>query len=164
VYWPEDSALASIKAAGGTVQVLTAPEYAGALAVALPDTVTDESLEHMTALEQLRPAFVQLRGRDITGRGLASLTRLGGLKGLVLHSTGIVDSDLEYLKAFPELTTLNLDGSRLTGEALKHLERLPKLRSVSLRFTTLPGEAVRQFAASHKEVLVLSEFTDKDGD
>src|SRR5438105_14735235 len=76
IYWPGNRAIATIERAGGTVQVLTSPENRGAVAVTLPDTITDADLERMTALDKLQPVWVQLRGRQITGRSLACLKRL----------------------------------------------------------------------------------------
>jgi Leucine-rich repeat (LRR) protein len=130
------------------------------MAVCLPDTVTDEDLEGMTSLDDLHPVWRQLRGRQITGRGIKRLTRLTTLRGLTLNGTSVADDDLLQLQAFPELTTLNLDGSRITPRALEHLKQLPNLRSVSLRWTTLPAVAVQQFQAGRQDLKVLSEFTD----
>src|SRR5437870_9955044 len=93
LYWPKDAAIVTIEKAGGTVQPLTAGQDQGRLAITLPDTVGDTDLEQMTALDKLQPVWLQLRGRQITGRGLQSLTRLACLHGLTLHSTGIEDED-----------------------------------------------------------------------
>jgi hypothetical protein len=163
LYWPADPALAILRA-GGTVDQMTLPRLKGRIAITLPDTVGDEDLERMTALDRLRPVFVQLRGRQITGRGLASLKRLPELYGLVLWGTSITDDDLLTLSAFPDLTILNLDANQLSARALEHLKNLPALRAVSVRRTGLPADAVRQFQAEHPKIIVGSEFTDKADD
>ncbi len=164
IYWPGDPAVVAIRLAGGTVDRLTLPRLRGRIAITLPDTVTDEDLERMTALDKLRPAFLQLHGRQISGRGLASLKRLTELYGLVLWGTSVTDDDLLALKAFPDLNILNLDGCRLSTRALEHLKQLPSLRAVSLRGTGLPADAVRRFQAENPKILVGSEFTDPDDD
>jgi len=164
LYWPRDPAAATIRRAGGTVQVLSVEEHRGRIAITLPDTVGDADLERMTALDKLQPVWLQLRGQQISGRGLESLKRLVCLRGLTLYSTSITDEDLSALAAFPELATLILDGSRISPGGLEHLKRLPALRSVSLRVTTLPADAVRRFQAECPQVTVLSEFTEKDDD
>jgi hypothetical protein len=164
LFWPADWSIWTIERLGGTVQRMTLPECEGRLAIALPNTVTDDDLEHLQALDRLDPVCLQLRGPQVTGRGLASLTRLRSLRMLVLHSTGITDDDVQTLQAFPELATLNLDGSKIGAPALEHLKKLPALRCVSLRFTSLPAEAVLRFQAARENVIVLSEFTGKEDD
>jgi hypothetical protein len=164
LYWPGDPAIATIEKAGGTVQTLTAPELRGRIAIALPDSVGDEDLERMTALDKLQPAWLQLRGSQISGRGLESLKRLVCLRGLTLNSTSISDDDLAGLKAFPELATLNLEGSRISARGLEHLKGLTSLRCVSLWFTTLTADAVLQFQTARPDVIVYSEFTEKNDD
>jgi hypothetical protein len=161
IYWPGDDDVAAILRAGGTVQILTSTENRGRIAITFPDSVTDADLERMNALDRLRPAWLQLRGRQISGFALASLRRLVGLRGLTLHGTSITDDDLVALQSFPELATLNLDGSRISARGLDHLKELHALRCVSLRFTTLSDEAIRQFQAARPDVRVLSHLTDQ---
>jgi hypothetical protein len=57
-----------------------------------------------------------------------------------------------------------LDGSKIGPLSLEHLKKLPALRCVSLRATSLPAEAVLRFQAERENVIVLSEFTDKEDD
>ena len=164
LYWPADWSVWTIERLGGSVQRMTLPGCEGRAAIVLPGTVTDDDLEHLRALDRLDPACLQLRGRQVTGRGLTSLTRLRGLRILVLCSTSITDDDLQTLQAFPELATLNLDGSQIGTPSLEHLKKLPALRSVSLRGTPLSAEAVQRFQAERADVTVLSPFTDKEDD
>ncbi len=163
LYQPWDPADA-IRRSGGTVQAMTLPKLKGRMAVTLPDTVGDEGLERMTALDRLKPVFIQLRGRQITGRGVVALQRFPELYGLVLWGTSITDDDLAHLAAFPNLTVLNLEANHLSVRALEHLKNLPSLRSVSLYATGLPTEAVLRFQAEHKNILVIAECTKKDDD
>ena len=164
LYWPADWSVWKIERIGGTVQRMTLPGSEGRMAIALPDTVTDDDLEHLKALDHLDPACLQLQGPQISGRGLASLTRLHNLRILVLFGTSITDDDLQTLQAFPELETLNLEGSRIGPRSLEHLKKLPALRCVCLHGTTLPAEAVLRFQAEREDVVVLSPFTDKEDD
>jgi hypothetical protein len=164
LYWPGHRAIATIERLGGTVQPMTLPECQGRFAITLPATITDHDLEHLDALDRLDPVWLQLQGQGITGRGVASLKRLRSLRGLTLYGTGIGDDDLLVLQSFPDLATLNLDGSKFSLRALEHLKNLPALRCVSLRVTSLPREAVLQFQAECPDLLVLSEFTDKNDD
>jgi hypothetical protein len=164
LYWPTHWSERSIERMGGRVQLMTLPGVEGRKAIDLPNTVSDDDLENLRALDNLDPACLQLQGRKITGRGLASVTRLRGLRMLTLNGTSITDDDLQTLQAFPELATLNLDASKITPRGLEHLKKLPALRCVSLRGTKLPAEAVLRFQAEREDVLVLSEITDKEDD
>jgi hypothetical protein len=164
VYWPTNSAVATIESAGGSVRKLTAPEYRGGVEVRFESNVTDEQLETMTALDELRPLWLQVQGKQITGRGLAALKRLTTLRGLTLARTSIGDDDLVHLKAFPELSILNLDGNAITSRGLAHLQALPKLSCLSIRITKLKPADVLKFQAEHKDVTVYSEFTDPPDD
>jgi hypothetical protein len=143
---------------------MTLPGCEGRAAIVLPDTVTDDDLEHLQALDRLDPACLQLRGHQISGRGLASLTRLQRLRILVLYGTSIKDDDLQTLQSFPELATLNLEGSQIGPRSLEHLKKLPALRCVCLHGTPLTAEAVLRFQAEREDVVVLSPFTDKEDD
>jgi hypothetical protein len=158
LHWPGDSAIAAIEKAGGTVQRLTAPEYAGAPAVTLPDTVSDDDLEHMIALDRLRPVWLQLRGRQITGRGIASLKRLSWLRGLTLHGTSITDEDLVHLEAFSDLQTLNLDANSITDQGLEKLGKFRQLKSLSLRGNPLTGSGVERLKTARPDMTVYSQF------
>jgi hypothetical protein len=164
LYWPADWSAWRIERLGGSVTRMTLPGSEGRYAIVLPNSVTDDDLEHLQALDRLDPACLQLRGRQISGRGLASLTRLHRLRILVLFGTSVKDDDLQILRAFPELDTLNLEGSKLGAPSLEHLKKLPALRCVNLYGTPLPAEAVLRFQAERQDVIVQSPFTDKEDD
>jgi hypothetical protein len=164
IYWPGDPAIAAIERAGGTVQRLTAGPKRGLFAVTLPDTIGDEDLPRMRALDRLRPAFVQLRGREISGRGLASLTRLDYLYGLVLYGTNIKDEDLVHLHALPELEIVNLDCNLITDKGLSHFspKEMPKLRSLSLRGNPITAKGVDKLKAERPDLIVYSQHEPPD--
>jgi hypothetical protein len=164
IYLPGDRSIASIERVGGTVQRLTAGERTGEFAVTLPDTVGDEDLAEMTALDRLRPAFLQLRGRQISGRGLASLTRLDCLYGLVLYGATLRDDDLTHLHKFPDLAIVNLDCNLITDGGLKHFsaKEMPKLQSLSLRGNPITAKGVDKLKAERPNVIVYSQHEPPD--
>jgi single-stranded DNA-specific DHH superfamily exonuclease len=162
IYWPENWARRAVKGVGGTVQRIHAGENLGKLAVTLPDTVTDEDLEKMKALDQLGPVWLQLRGRQITGRGLASLTRLEYLRGLTLWGTSITDDDLVHLGAFVDLEVLNLDCNLITDKGLKQISALQRLRSVSLRGNPITAQGVMKLQAARPDLVVASQYEPPD--
>jgi hypothetical protein len=162
MYWPD--AAWRIRHAGGTVERLTAGPSAGGIHITLPDTVGDVELERLTSLDTLDPVWLQLRGRQITGRGLQSLTRLKNLHGITLWGTSITDDDLLMLAEFPKMTTVILEGTQMSGRGLEHLSKMPKVQLVNVWFTPLKSEDVLRFQAEHPKIRVLSQFTDKVDD
>ncbi len=159
IYWPLDSSNREILNAGGTLQVLTVPEHQGRIAISLPDTLSDRDLKQMDALEKLQPAWLQLRGRRITGQSLRRLQRLPCLCGLILNNTSVEDTDLVLLHAFPKLESLMLDGSPITDKGLRYIEPLPSLKSVSLMGTGVSAKGVHKLQAERPDLQVLSSYT-----
>ena len=162
IYWPRDPAIVVIERAGGTVQRLTAGPDAGAYAVTLPDTVGDEDLERMSALDKLRPVWLQLRGRQISGRGLVAVTRLDYLHGITFYGSKITDEDLVHLRAFPELGMVNLDCNLITDAGLKHFNEMPKLKCVSLRGNPITAKGVQKLQADRPDLIVYSQHEPPD--
>jgi hypothetical protein len=162
IYWPRNRAVGTIEKAGGTVQYLTAPQYQGKIAITLPDTVSDDDLEYMEALDQLQPVWLQVRGHKITGRGLASLKRLTSLHGLTLNGTHIAAEDLIHLQALPELETINLEGNTISDKGLDIIKDLPNLKSVSIRGNPVTESAVQKLLAARPDLIVFSQYEPND--
>jgi len=163
IYWPW-SAKASILKAGGTVQTLTRPDHRGEVAITLPDTVGDAELEQMSALDRLKPVYIQLQGRQITGEGLKWLTqRFPYIFGLTLHGTKVGDDDLTQLAAFPKLDTLNLDASPISDRGLLLLKDLRLLQSVSVRATLVTAQGVEKLQKARPDLVVFSKFMPDNG-
>jgi hypothetical protein len=162
LYWPADPATRAIRRAGGTVQRLTAGPDSGGIAITLPDTVGDEQLEQMDALDRLRPVWLQLRGRAITGRGLSSLKRLDSLHGLTLYGSTIKNEDLVHLEAFPDLQVINVDCNLITDRGLEQIKKLPKLTSISLRGNPITAEGVRKLQADRPKLTIYSQHEPPD--
>ena len=76
-----------------------------------------------------------LENSHITDKGIATLTRLLGLKCLDLDSTAITDSALVTVGALRSLEELWLEDTAITDAGLTHLKRLHSLRFISLDST-----------------------------
>jgi hypothetical protein len=165
LWWPETwlpTPEAAVLRAGGTVKALTRPDAKGRLAVVLPATVTDEGVEQMTALDRLAPVWLQVEGPGITNRGLASLTRLKDVRGLLLRRTKVDDEGLRRLADFPDLESLNLDGSPITDRGLELIQSLPHLQGVSLYGTKVTKEGVKKLLAARPGLRLNSDHTEED--
>jgi hypothetical protein len=162
LYWPPAWHLTpagAILRMGGKVTYLTATGHEGEPAVVLPETVTDEALEQMTALERLQPVAVQLPNSRIGNRGLASLRRLPQLRLLSLLGTKVDDEGLACLEAFANLEILNVDGCAISDRGLDHLKRPPRLQIVSLYGTQITPDGVKKLQAARPGLKVRSEYT-----
>ena len=157
-------AKASILKVGGTVQTLTRPDHRGELAITLPDTIGDAELEQMSALDRLKPVYIQVQGRGITGEGLRWLKRFPYIFGLTLHGTKVGDDDLTELAAFPKLDTLNLDASPISDRGLLRLKDLHSLKSLSVRATLVTAKGVQKLQEMRPDLLVFSNFMPNDDD
>jgi hypothetical protein len=104
------------------VKALYLPED-GPPAYALP--ITDDVLEHLTSLEQLKR--LELNGTDITDAGLLKVRQIPHLLQLDLSDTRITDQGLAHLANTP-LSRLCLRNTRITDAALPHLKSIDKLR------------------------------------
>ena len=75
---------------------------------------------YLTALESL-----ELCGGLVTDRGVSHVAPLLALRHLSLaHNPGINDASLLVLSSLTQLTFLNLNGARLTGNGIQHLQNL----------------------------------------
>ena len=135
-----------------------APDHRGELAITLPDTVGDAELEQMSALDRLKPVYIQVQGRQITGEGLKWLKRFPYIFGLTLHGTKVGDDDLTQLAAFPKLDTLNLDASPISDRGLLLLKDLRSLQSVSVRSTLVTAQGVEKLQKARPDLVVFSKF------
>jgi hypothetical protein len=165
LYWPAawwNPYVAAVELRGGEVISLSNPQMAGRLAVRLPPTTTDENLESMTSLDRLRPVCVQLQGGPVTNRGLASLRRLGELRGLSLLGTKVDDEGMKHLEVFEHLEILNLDGCAITDRGLQDLKKLPRLQVLSLFGTQVTRDGIDRLRKARPRLKVTSVYTMDD--
>ena len=76
---------------------------------------------------------MNLRGTEVTDKGLEYLARLTNLTYLNIGETQVSDLGLEHLAALSNLEDLNLGGIRISGAGLDVLKLLPKLKKLSLK-------------------------------
>lgn len=86
-------------------------------------------LEHFRACEPV----VEFKWGNVTTLGFGGNPWLKGLSSRRIPSP--TNDDLVYLKGFPTLKVLYLDGSAVTDQGLKHLQHLDTLESLSLGHT-----------------------------
>lgn len=104
-------------------------------------STTDNDLEYLTALNQLRQ--LSLGETKITDGGLEHLRGLPQLRGLELGYTEITDAGLEHLKELPRLGALGLTDTKITDAGLEHLKGL-NLGFLSLKGTLVTRTGVKR--------------------
>ncbi len=67
----------------------------------------------------------------------------GEVVELSFDYTAITDDDLQQLQHFPELRTLSLVGTTISGRGLEYLKPLEKLRTLSLYYTSIDDVALQ---------------------
>jgi uncharacterized protein (TIGR02996 family) len=111
-----------------------------------------EPLRHLTGMRALLLAH-----SSITDEGLASLGGLKELRRLDLHCCEqLTDAALDHLLPLPNLTHLDLSGTRITVADLKRLRALPALRLLELGPRKVPQAPLRSLQKALPRVTVRS--------
>ncbi|MEX0978005.1 MAG: leucine-rich repeat domain-containing protein [Pirellulales bacterium] len=148
-----ESALATIQAAGGTVN----RDHQGqVVSVDLSDTAaTDEELAAIGVLPSVRTINCT-NARQIKG---ATLRQLGGLKNLetlYLVGTDVTDASLAGLEGLTSLKTLHLGRTRITDAGMPVLDHLTNLQTLSLGNTEVTDMGLVQLRdLRHLSTLIL---------
>ena len=82
------------------------------------------------------------RTAELTGRGLAKLRDMQGLKGLKLVEAKLTDADLESLAGLETLEWLDVSGIPTNGACFTKLGPLPALEYLNLSHTQFCDQAV----------------------
>ena len=92
----------------------------------LGDAGLEALAEHIAVFPRIR--HLDLRGNDLTGKGLATLPPLPELTTLLLDGAGITDEAvLEAVGRFPSLTELHLQNTAVTAQGEETVQKqLPK--------------------------------------
>lgn len=106
----------------------------------LPQCTTDEFLESVASLKQLR--FLNASGTEISGKGFHWLTKLENLETLDLRGTKLNEDSLETLKGVKSLKILLLAHSKVTDDHLKNIGELDGLTSITLHHTAITDEGL----------------------
>ena len=114
--------------------------------------ISDEGLAHLAGLRSLREVCLSCTG--IRGGGLIHLVGLTELRALDLSLTGTALSP-NLLDQFPDLESLNLRNTEVTGAALRPLARMAKLRDLDLAVTEV-GDDVFEYLQNARNLRTLN--------
>lgn len=103
--------------------------------------VTDDGLSTLHRFQNLQR--VGLNGnRNITSRGLATISQLHSLAICALSDTAVVDSDVEKLAQLPNLRELALKDTEITDKALQHLSQARNLRLLEVEKASVTAAGI----------------------
>ena len=118
--------------------------------------VPPEGLSHLCDLPDLR--YLRLEGPAVDDRHMAWIGRLSVLEDLDLGG-GVTDSGLTHLSRLGGLKTLVLSNSRVTRAGLDGLLcRLPHLKTLGLHYANLYGEDVARLEREHPGLVVMASW------
>jgi Leucine Rich repeat len=104
---------------------------------------TDEKLEHLEALSQLR--WLDLMETEVTDFGLEHLKGMTKLHTLNLAGANVTDAGLAHIRGLSQLESLDLDRTKVTDAGLQRIRGLTQLHTLSLRATKVTAAGVRTF-------------------
>jgi hypothetical protein len=142
----QERVIAAIEKLGGTVERENTPSRHAVRVRLLGDKITDEALELVQELADLRE--LDLAGTQLTNDGLAPLEGLRALQAISLVDTQVGDAGLVHLKGLKDLKRLDLAFTRVGDAGLEQLEGLK-----SLEFLDLAGTRVSDAGLVHLERL-----------
>ncbi len=128
--------------------------------VTAPVRITEEMLKFFAREEDLKQ--LEIRHSDITGAGLASLTKSPDLWNVRLAHGVLTDADLAQLPVLPSMSWLDLGENPLQGAGLAHLSKQPALRGIMLTGAGPTAEGLTQGLAAlpSLEKLFLVDMSD----
>jgi internalin A len=120
------------------------------------ETVTDESLVHLSGLRNLTTVY--LYHTKVCGPGLVHLSKLPNLQYLELSHTPIENIGLEQVHQMHGLKSLRLAHTKITDAGIANLTDLRNLEDLSLKYTDITDESLVyiQKLSSLKELVLTS--------
>ena len=118
--------------------------------------VTDEGLEHLKALKNLRSMYldgtqisgsglahlkspiiksIHLKGSSVTNAGLENIKDMPAMRYVFLNDTNVSDAGLAHLKDLKVIQAIDADGSKVTDVGLAHVRELTSLTVLRLSET-----------------------------
>jgi len=139
---------------------------------AFGQSLSDLDMTHLECLKYLKylSVFGSIKGRSVTDRGMASISKLGQLEHLNLMMTGLTKNGLNQLSGLTNLQTLNVtvmadpDAMRTADEVRLDLSALTNLRKLSLSGLSLQdADLVSLAGLHHLESLNLGDTFTEEG-
>jgi Leucine-rich repeat (LRR) protein len=124
--------------------------------------ITDAGLEHLSGLKALKE--LKIGGKGITSRGMSQITKLSGLRSLMLYGCPqLTDKGLARLTSLKSLKKLYINSTKVTITGLAELNSLPNLTDLNVRQIKRGSSVLAISGLTNLEKLTLG-FESRSGD
>ncbi len=154
----ESDAIAAVKKAGGAVLQVAQNDNRLDIAFHLADgKIGDEQVATVKALGNVIYSL-NLRGTEVTDKGLEQLKELKSLVRLHLERTKITDAGLAHLAALENLEYLNLYGTEVTDAGVQSLAGSKKLKRLYVWQTKVTEEGQAKFKTTNTTAQLIPDI------
>lgn len=154
----ETDAIAAVKKAGGSVLQVAQNDTRLDIAFHLADgKIGDEQVASVKPLGNVIYSL-NLRGTEVTDKGLEQLKDLKSLARLHLERTKITDAGLAHLAALENLEYVNLYGTETTDAGVQSLAGLKKLKRLYVWQTKVTEEGQAKFKAANTTAQLIPDI------
>jgi len=108
--------------------------------------IGDAGLAYLSELDSLRNMNA---GRNVTDKGLATVSKMKSLEVLQISSKKVTDSGLAELSECVHLKSLGIAGSAITDKGLVNLAAIGSLRNLSITGTAITGVGLAKLKHLH---------------
>src|SRR5262249_55191825 len=117
---------------------------------------TDQDLKPLRDLPRLTHVDLRL-SKSITDAGLVHLQGLEGITTLNLEGTRVTDAAMNSLKTLPNLLRLWLTDTDITGAGFAELEQMATLKDVTIDGTRVSAAAAAKLQKARPELRIHPE-------
>ncbi|MBM3971339.1 MAG: hypothetical protein FJ302_15995 [Planctomycetes bacterium] len=154
----ELDAIAAVKKAGGSVLQVAQNDNRLDIAFHLADgKIGDEQVATVKPLGNIIYSL-NLRGTEVTDKGLEQLKELKSLVRLHLERTKITDAGAAHLTALENLEYLNLYGTEVTDAGVQSLAGSKKLKRLYVWQTKVTEEGQAKFKAANTTAQLIPDI------
>jgi beta-lactamase regulating signal transducer with metallopeptidase domain/Leucine-rich repeat (LRR) protein len=130
-----------------TLEVSSGWTITGAFDARTSIHIDDELMLQVANLKSLKLLWFNAPRVDIGDKGIAAISHLTSLEGVLLPRTQITDQGAASLAGLRNLRRLYIGGTGITNQALIHFRSLKRLRELFLNNTQVDRAAVEQLKA-----------------
>ena len=154
----ELDAIAAVKKLGGAVLQVAQNDHRLDISYHLSDGKIGD--DHVAAVKPLGNIIysLNLRGTEVTDKGLEHLKDAKSLVRLHLERTKITDAGLAHLAGLQNLEYLNLYSTEVTDVGLQSLAALKNLKSIYVWQTKITEEGEEKFKAAAPTTKLIPDF------
>jgi Leucine-rich repeat (LRR) protein len=122
--------------------------------------IDDELMQYVANLKSLKLLWFNAHRVDLGDKGIAAISHLTSLEGILLPRTQITDEGVASFTGLVNLKRLSIAGNGITDQALVHFKSLKQLRELNLNNTKVDQAAAAQLKADLPRANIQAYQTD----